>query len=97
MPKDVYTEYTALPGHEKCVTRILRELALEAQTDPGILLFLTFKHAQEPRKYFILERHMNALVFEAHITSEVRQKYVADLSKHLEDHSPTMTHLAAFP
>lgn len=58
MLKDVYTEYTALQGHEKRVAKIMGEFALTAQSDPGILLFRPYALARVPRKYLVLERYL---------------------------------------
>lgn len=95
MPKDVYTEYTALQGHEKKVAKLMRDLAFTAQSDPGVLLFLPYTLAGEPRKYLVLERYLNESVFEAHITSESRQGFAAALAPHLEVQPPVLTHLSA--
>lgn len=97
MPKDVYTEYTALQGHEKRVAKIMGEFALTAQSDPGILLFLPYALAAVPRKYFVLERYLNESVFETHITSEYRHSFVAALAPHLEVQPPALVHLSALP
>lgn len=97
MPKDIYTHYTALHGHEQRVAKIMRELALTAQSDPGILLFLPYAFAGDPRKYFVLERYLNESVFETHITSKSRQSFVAALAPHLEVQPPALIHLNALP
>lgn len=97
MPKDVYTEYTALQGHEKRVAKIMRDMAVTAQSDPGILLFLPYSLAGDPRRYFVLERYLNESVFETHITSEYRQSFVTALTPHLEVQPPALIHLSALP
>lgn len=95
MPKDVFTEYTALQGHEKDVARLIRDLSSTAQSDPGILLFLPYTLAGEPRKYLVLERYLNEWVFDAHITSASRQRFDAALAPHLEAESPALIHVNA--
>lgn len=97
MTKDVYTEYTALQGHEKRVAKIMRDMTVTAQSDPGILLFLPYSLAGDPRRYLVLERYLNESVFEAHITSEYRQSFVTTLTPHLEVQPPALIHLSALP
>ncbi|MGY2747434.1 putative quinol monooxygenase [Arthrobacter sp. UYCu723] len=95
MPKDLYTEYTALPGHEQRVAAMIRELTLAAIVEPGILHFAAYSLEQEPRKYLILERYMDEPAFEAHITSERRRQFTANMSHYIEDAQPAMTRLSA--
>jgi quinol monooxygenase YgiN len=97
MPKDIYTEYTALPGHERRVAAIIRELSLAVILEPGILQFAAYTLDQAPGKYLIFERYTDEEAFEGHITSEHRRQFTANLSYHIEDEQPVITRLNALP
>ncbi|MEQ4518189.1 antibiotic biosynthesis monooxygenase [Pseudarthrobacter sp. B907] len=97
MPKDIYTEYTALPGHEQQVTAMINELTLAAILEPGILLCAAYTLDHAPQKYLIFERYLDEQAFESHITSECRRQFTAKMSHHMEDEQPAMTRLNALP
>ncbi|GAB2746702.1 putative quinol monooxygenase [Sinomonas soli] len=95
MPKDIYTEYTALPGHEARVEELIRKLTAAALGEPGILRFLPYTFNGHPRKYFVLERYINEAAFEVHVTSEKRRRFTEEISLLIEDHAAAMSPLKA--
>lgn len=97
MPIDLYTEYTARPGHEQRVAAMIQELTLAAVSEPGILLCTAYTLDQAPQRYLVFERYFDERAFETHITSERRRQFTANLSSHIEDRQPAMTRLSALP
>jgi quinol monooxygenase YgiN len=93
MTKDLYTEYTARPGHEHRVADMIRELTSMSVSQPGVLQFRSYTLDREPRRYFLLERYLNEQSFEAHITSALRQRFTDEISQHLEVSPPSLTML----
>lgn len=97
MPKEIYTEYMAIPGHEQRVAALIRELTSAVILEPGILQFAAYTLDTSPRKYLIFERYIDEQAFESHITSERRRRFTTNLSNHIEDEQPLITMLNAIP
>jgi quinol monooxygenase YgiN len=97
VPKDLYAEYTVLPGHENRVAEMMRELIPLVQAEPGNLMFLAFTLAEEPRKYFVMERYSDDEAFRQHMAAEYGQRFNAEIGEHIEGDTTSLTWLEEFP
>jgi len=95
VPKDLYTEYAVLPGHEQDVERILQELALFVRSDPSALQFLPYALEPGRRKYLVLERFLNEQSCHAHLVSPERRDLIDRLCRHTTANSAVLTWLQA--
>lgn len=97
MSKDLYAEYTVLPGHETRVAEMMRELTPLVQSEPGNLLFLPYTLADAPRKFFVMERYRDEQAFQQHMKADYGQQFNAEIGEHIEGDATTLTWLDPFP
>ncbi|QOT15258.1 putative quinol monooxygenase [Paenarthrobacter sp. YJN-5] len=96
MPRDLYAEYTVLPGHEERVAEMMRELIPLVQAEPGNLMFLAFTLAEQPRKYFVMERYSDDEAFRQHMAAEYGHRFNAEIGEHIEGDMTSLTWLEEF-
>lgn len=93
MAKDLCTEYTVLPGHERNAELILQEFATYMRSDPSALMFLPFAVQASPPRFLVLERYINEHACHAQLVSHERRSFVERLSRHTEAKTAALTWL----
>ncbi|MFF3666190.1 putative quinol monooxygenase [Microtetraspora malaysiensis] len=68
--------WTARDGEENAVADIIRTITPLSRAEPGNLGYEAHVCADDPRRFMIYERYVDAAAFEAHRASEHFQKYV---------------------
>lgn len=93
MNKTLYATFTAKPGAEAAVSRLIRQLAEQVRTEPGNLVFEVSTFADEPRKFFVYEVYADEEAFEAHISAPYGAVFNAALNALIEEPSSQLTFL----
>lgn len=70
MPMILYAEFTAKPGSESGVRRLISGLAEKVRREPGNIEFTVYRERDNPGKFFVSEQYLDEASFEAHISAE---------------------------
>jgi quinol monooxygenase YgiN len=81
--KTLYAEFTARPGHEEEVERLVAGLAEQVRQEPGNVSFIPHRLSMDPTAFFVYEEYADADAFEAHLRSEHGIAFNAELSAHI--------------
>ena len=58
--------WTAKPGNEAEIRRILEELGAASRQEPGVITYTTHVDPENPREFFIYEKYHDESGLEAH-------------------------------
>ena len=58
--------WTAKPGNEAEIRRILEELGEASRQEPGVITYTTHVDPENPREFFIYEKYFDESGLEAH-------------------------------
>ena len=61
--KTLYAEFTARPGHEDEVERLVAGLAEQVRQEPGNVTFIAHRLVEDPRAFFVYEEYADADAF----------------------------------
>ena len=59
MPMILYAEFTAKPGSESEVERLISGLAEKVRREPGNTEFTVYRERDNPRKFFVFEQYLD--------------------------------------
>ena len=68
--------WTAKPGNEDEVRKILRAMGEASRQEPGVITYTTHEDPDDPREFFIYEKYYDADGLEAHQQTEHFQELV---------------------
>jgi quinol monooxygenase YgiN len=91
--KALYAEFTARPGHEAEVERLVAGLAQQVRQEPGNVSFLAHRLADDPAAFFVYEEYADADAFAAHLRSEHGVAFNAELAPHIVEAGSRLTWL----
>lgn len=91
--KTLYAEFTARPGHEDEVERLVAGLAEQVRQEPGNVSFIAHRLVADPAAFFVYEEYADADAFDAHMRSEHGIAFNAELSGHIVGDGSQLTWL----
>jgi quinol monooxygenase YgiN len=92
----LYAEFTAKPGSEAEVERLISGLAEQVRREPGNTEFTVYWERDNPRKFFIFEQYLDETSFDAHISAEYGLIFNQQLSSLIEEGESQLTWLTRF-
>ena len=95
MPMILYAEFTAKPGSESGVGRLISDLAEKVRREPGDIEFTVYRERDNPGKFFVSSSFDEAS-FEAHISAEYGLIFNRQLSSLIEEGESQLTWLTGF-
>ena len=96
MPMILYAEFTAKPGSESEVGRLIAGLAEDVRREPGNTEFTVYRERDNPRKFFVFEQYIDEASFEAHISAEYGLIFNRQLSSLIDEGESQLTWLTRF-
>ena len=94
--KTLYAEFTARPGHEEEVERLVTGLAEKVRQEPGNVAFIAHRLVDDPAAFFVYEEYVDADAFAAHLGAEHGIAFNAELADHIVEPSSRLTWLDRF-
>ncbi|MFF1633419.1 putative quinol monooxygenase [Leifsonia sp. NPDC058248] len=92
-PTTLYAEFTARPGHEDEVERLVAGLVEQVRREPGNVRFIPHRRADDPAAFFVYEEYADADAFAAHLRSEHGRAFNAALATHIVERGSRLTRL----
>ena len=89
----LYAEFTAKPGFESQVQKLISELAEKVRQERGNHEFTVYRERDNPRKFFVFEEYLDEASFEAHIRAEYGAIFNRHLSSLIEEGASQLTFL----
>ena len=96
MPMILYAEFTAKPGSEAEVEKLIAGLAEQVRREPGNTEFTVYRERDNPRKFFVFEQYLDEASFDAHISAEYGLIFNQQLSSLIEEGESQLTWLTRF-
>ena len=96
MPMILYAEFTAKPGSESEVGRLISGLAEDVRREPGNTEFTVYRERDNPRKFFVFEQYLDEASFEAHVSAEYGVIFNQQLRGLIEEVESQLTWLTRF-
>ena len=96
MPMILYAEFTAKPGSESEVGRLISGLAEDVRREPGNTEFTVYRERDNPRKFFVFEQYPDEASFEAHVSAEYGVIFNQQLRGLIEEVESQLTWLTRF-
>ena len=76
MAHAVAVTWVAREGEEEHVRALLEEIAPQVRDEPGCLMYVVHRSAEDPRTFFLYEQYVDEDAFQAHRESEHFQELV---------------------
>ena len=92
----LYAEFTAKPGSEAEVEKLISGLAEQVRREPGNTEFTVYRERDNPRKFFVFEQYLDEASFDAHISAEYGLVFNQQLSSLIEEGESQLTWLTRF-
>jgi quinol monooxygenase YgiN len=89
----LYAEFTARPGAEDAVARLVRELTARVREEPGNLTFEPSTLEAAPRRWFVYEVYRDAAAFDVHISADYGAAFNSALGPLIEEDGSQLTWL----
>jgi quinol monooxygenase YgiN len=96
MPMILYAEFTAKPGSEAEVEKLISGLAEQVRRESGNTEFTVYRERDNPRKFFVFEQYLDEASFDAHISAEYGLIFNQQLSSLIEEGESQLTWLTRF-
>jgi quinol monooxygenase YgiN len=96
VPMILYAEFTARPGSESEVGRLISGLAEQVRREPGNTEFTVYRERDNPRKFFVFEQYLDEASFDAHISAEYGLIFNQQLGSLIEEGESQLTWLTRF-
>ena len=90
----LYAEFTALPGHEAQVARLLRGLTEHVRREAGCIRFDPHQLATNPAAFFVYEEYRDSAAFDTHRAAAYGAEFNEVLGALIEGTGSTLTFLA---
>ena len=96
VPMILYAEFTAKPGSETKVGRLVSGLAEDVRREPGNTEFTVYRERDNPRRFFVFEQYRDETAFAAHIGAGYGVIFNERLSSLIEEGESQLTWLTKF-
>lgn len=90
----LYAEFTARPGHESEVARLLRDLTAHVRREAGCIRFDPHQLGNDPAAFFVYEEYRDPAAFDAHRAAAYGAEFNRQLGSLIEGDGSTLTMLA---
>lgn len=90
----LYAEFTALPGHENEVARLLQGLTAHVRREAGCIRFDPYQLGSNPSAFFVCEEYRDPAAFDAHRAAAYGAEFNRALGPIIEGDGSTLTFLA---
>ena len=90
----LYAEFTALPGHESEVARLVRDLTAHVRREAGCIRFDPHQRSTNSAAFFVYEEYRDAGAFDAHCAAAYGAEFNRALGPIIEGDGSTLTFLA---
>jgi len=91
--RTLYAEFTARPGHEADVERLVARLAGRVRQEPGNVSFIVHRRVDDPAAFFVYEEYADEAAFTAHIGADYGAAFNAELAAHILEPASRLTWL----
>ncbi|MGO4533460.1 putative quinol monooxygenase [Leifsonia sp. 2MCAF36] len=91
--KTLYAEFTARPGHEEEVHRLVTGLAEKVRQEPGNVAFIAHRLTDDPAAFFVYEEYTDADAFAAHMSAQHGVAFNTELASHIVEDGSRLTWL----
>ena len=92
----LYAEFTAKPGYEAEVEKLISGLAEQVRREPGNTEFTVYRERDNPRKFFVFEQYLDEASFETHISADYGAIFNQRLSNLIEEGESQLTWLTRY-
>ena len=92
----LYAEFTAKPGFEFQVQKLISELAEKVRQERGNTEFTVYRERDNPRMFFVFEQYLDEASFETHISADYGLIFNQQLSSLIEEGESQLTWLTRF-
>jgi quinol monooxygenase YgiN len=89
----LYAEFTAKPGFESQVQKLISDLAEKVRQERGNTEFTVYRERENSRKFFVFEKYLDEASFKAHIKAEYGAIFNRQLSSLIEEGASQLTFL----
>jgi quinol monooxygenase YgiN len=93
----LYAEFTALPGNEEQVARMIADLAELVRAEPGNVVFEPYRRVEDPARFIVHEVYRDEAAFQAHIGASYGAEFNAALGPLIVEDGSQLTFLAPVP
>jgi (4S)-4-hydroxy-5-phosphonooxypentane-2,3-dione isomerase len=76
MAHAVAVTWVAREGEEEHVRALLEEIAPQVRAEPGCLMYIAHRSAEDPRTFFLYEQYIDEAAYQAHRETEHFQELV---------------------
>ncbi|MDJ0376751.1 putative quinol monooxygenase [Cryobacterium sp. PH31-L1] len=90
----LYAEFTALPGHEGEVARLLRDLTSHVRREAGCIRFDPHQLDTDPATFFVYEEYRDPAAFDAHRAAAYGAEFNRELGLLVTGGGSTLTFLS---
>jgi quinol monooxygenase YgiN len=88
----LFAEFTAKPGHETEVAKLINEFAEVVRQEPGNIAFEVYVVSEAPNRFFVFEKYADVAAFERHLGAPEGRTFNDVLGPHIvEPHSQLTT------
>ncbi|TFD61690.1 antibiotic biosynthesis monooxygenase [Cryobacterium suzukii] len=89
----LYAEFTALPGHEGDVARLLQDLTTHVRREAGCIRFDPYQLVSNPAAFFVSEEYRDPAAFDAHRAAAYGAEFNRQLGSLIAGDGSTLTFL----
>lgn len=89
----LYAEFTAIPGKGEKVADLLRDLSIKVRSEPGNVLFLAHREADNSDRFFIYETFIDSKAFAYHVSADYGIEFNRELESNIIEGRSQLTWL----
>ncbi|GGD89010.1 putative quinol monooxygenase [Microbacterium murale] len=89
----LHAEFTARPGLEEHVSRLIGEYAEIVRTEPGNIVFDVYRSSETPADFFVFEVYRDRAAFDAHLGANAGKAFNTRLTEHIVGDGSTLRFL----
>ncbi len=82
--KHLYAEFTAKPGSEKHVARLVVDYAERVRREAGCVAFDPFVRTDDERRWVVFEAYVDEAAFRAHMATDHNRGFNDEVAPHIE-------------
>ncbi|MGX9347254.1 putative quinol monooxygenase [Microbacterium sp. KNMS] len=93
-PVVLHAEFTARPGSEDEVMRLIGDYAECVRDEPGNIVFDVYRRADSLADFFVFEVYRDQEAFDAHLRADAGTTFNARLADHIVGEGSTLSFLS---
>ena len=91
--RTLYAQFTARPGHEDEVERLVAGFTDKVRKEPGNVTFIAHRLVRDPAVFFVYEEYTDAAAFDAHVNAAYGIAFNTELVQHIVEAESRLTWL----